>query len=554
MIVLSGMGGIAPKITPELLPNNLAQSATNAVVHKGGVAPLKSGLTIVTPSKAGTKKTIYRFGKSQPETQYWFTWTGDVHVCRGPVIETTERTYYTGDGIPKKTDMSLALSGGTDYPIAYYNLGVPAPATAPVVTRTTVGGTGPVVTEDRAYVYTHVTAWGEESAPSPAAIGTADKDHVLTLSSFAAIPAGSYNIVKRYIYRTVTSSAGTNYYWVGEVGTGATSFTDAVDTAAIGEPLATLDWDAPPDDLHGLIALPSGALCAISGKQVCFSVIGAPYAWPQKYRLTCDFDPVAVAASGQGVFVLTTGNPYFINTGDPNVAQMIRIDEEQPCIAPRSAVAFQGGVIYASPDGLVNLSQSGSKLITEKLFDREAWQAMSPTSLFAAKHDNRYYGFWAAGGGFTLDLDGNFIPHDIQATAAYVDPVQDMMYIAVGTAIQRWNAGSNKTASWKSKRFNTPRPMVFACYQVKANSFAGLSVKVTATLDSAQAATNVANASGGRWVANGSAVTHTSTVTGSGVHRLPSGFMAYLWEFEVVGTDHWTLAAFAQSVEELKGV
>ncbi len=274
---------------------------------------------MATPSKSGIKKTIYRFGKDQPESQYWFMWTNDVHVCRGPVFETTERTYYSGDGAPKKTDMSLALAGGFSYPMAAYNLGVPAPATSPVVTRTVVSGTGPVVQEERAYVYTNVTGWGEESAPSPAGIGTADKDNVLTLSSFATIPTGNYNIVKRYIYRTVTSSSGTNYYWVGQIDISTTSFTDNVDITAIGEPLASLYWDTPPDDLHGLIALPSGALCGLSGKQVCFSVIGAPYAWPAKYRLTCDFDPVAIAASGQGVYVLTTGNPYFIIPATPSL-------------------------------------------------------------------------------------------------------------------------------------------------------------------------------------------------------------------------------------------
>lgn len=552
MIVLSGMGGIAPKITPELLPNNMAQAASNAILHKGGVAPLKDGLTIATPSKAGAKKTIYRFGKDQPETHYWFTWTNHVHVCRGPVIETTERTYYTGDGVPKKTDMSLALSGGTSYPLNAYNLGVPAPTTAPVVWQ--YGAAGPSVPEQRAYVYTHVTAWGEESAPSPAAIGTADNAHLLTLDSFAPAPGGAYNIVQRYIYRSVTSSSGTNYYFVGAIPITDTSFIDNVDIAGIGEPLATLDWDAPPDDLHGLIALPSGALCGLSGKQVCFSVIGAPYAWPQKYRLTCDYDPVAVAAVGQGVYVLTTGNPYFINTGDPESAQMIRIDEEQPCIAPRSVVSFQGSVIYATPDGLVSLSQAGSKLLTDKIFDREAWQAQSPTAMFAAKHDNRYYGFWAAGGGFTLDLDGNFIPHDIQATAAYVDPVQDMLYVAVGAYIQRWNAGALKTAPWLSKRFNLPRPTVFSCCQVKANSYTNLTLKVTAILDSPSIATAIAAKSSGRWVASGNKVTYAAAITHSGMHRLPSGFMAYLWEFEVTGTDHWTLAAIAESVEELKGV
>ena len=530
-IVLQNMGGIAPKITPELLPDHLAQSASNLILHKGGVAPLKAPVTVATPSKSGVKKTIYRFGINQPESQYWFSWTTNVNVCRGPIPgDTTERTYFTGDGVPKKTDLTLALQGGTSYPVASYNLGVPAPTAAPNLTQ--VSGTGPTVAESRAYVYTNVSVWGEESAPSPASISTADATHVVKLSGFSTVPTGQYIIVKRYIYRTVTSSAGTNYYFVGEILSSATEFTDNVDVAAIGEPLATLDWDTPPDDLAGLVALPSGALCGFTGKQVCFSVIGAPYAWPQKYRLTCDYDIVAVAPMGQGVAVLTTGFPYFINTGDPEAAQMIRIDEEQACVSARSVVPFQGGVIYASPDGLVQLSLGGAKLLTESLYDRETWQSITPTSIFAAKHDNRYYAFFDSGGGLILDTTGNLSTHDVAATAAYVDPVLDQLYVAVGTNIQKWNAGSTKTTTWKTKRFNLPAPANFGCYQIKANSFSNLTLKVYVD----------------------GVLKHTASVPGSNVYRLPAGFMANLWEFEVSGTDHWTSLAVASSVQELKSV
>lgn len=531
MVVLQNMGGIAPKVTSELLPENLAQTASNLLLHKGGVAPLKNPTTVATPTKSGVKKTIYRYGISQPESQYWFSWTTPVHVCRGPIAgDTTERTYFTGDGVPKKTDLTLALQGGTSYPVASYNLGVPAPTAAPSLTQ--VSGTGPTVAESRAYVYTNVSAWGEESAPSPAAISTADATHVVKLSGFSTVPTGQYNIVKRYIYRSVTSSAGTNYYWVGEILSSATEFTDNVDVAAIGEPLVTLDWDTPPDTLSGLIALPSGALCGFTGKQVCFSVIGAPYAWPQKYRLTCDYDIVAVAPMGQGVAVLTTGFPYFINTGDPEAAQMIRTDEEQACVSARSVVPFQGGVIYASPDGLVLFSQQGAKLLTEALYDHETWQTLNPTTIFAAKHDNRYYAFFDGGGGLILDTTGNLSTHDIAATAAYVDPVLDQMYVAVGTNIQKWYAGSAKTTTWKSKRFNLPTPTNFSCFQVKANTYANLTFKLYVD----------------------GVLAYSVAVAGPSPQRLPSGFLARGYEFEITGVDHWTLCAIANSMTELKHV
>lgn len=552
MINLANMGGIAPMITPELLPDNMAQLANNAILHRGGVAPLKTPVTVATPTKSGTKKSIYRFGISQPEGQYWFSWTTQVNVARGPIAgDTTERTYFTGDGTPKKTDFALATQSGTSYPVAAYDLGVPAPTLAAILTQ--VPGTGPVVQEERAYVFTNVTAWGEESAPSPASLITATPTLIPHLNITDTIPAGQHNIVKRYIYRTVTSSSGTNYYWIGEIAAGVTTFEDNIDVAAIGEPLATLDWDVPPDDLAGLVALPSGALCGFSGKEVCFSVVGAPYAWPMKYRLTCEYEIVAVAPLAQGVAVLTTGYPYFINTGEPESAQMIRMDDEQACISPRSVVPFMGSVIYASPDGLVSLSPAGASLLTEKLFDRDSWQALGPSSLFACKHDGRYYGFLTTGG-FVLDSSGNFIPHDITATACYVDPVQDRMYLAIGTNIQKWDSGTLKTSLWKSKRFNLGYPAGFSCAQIKANGFENLIFKFLATVDNPSDAANIAADSGGLLVANGATLTHTQVITGPAPFRLPSGFVARLWEFEISGTDHWTVASIAGSMTELKNV
>jgi hypothetical protein len=530
IISLAGMGGIAPKVTPELLPDNMAQTASNVILHNGGVASLSNTTTVATPTKAGTAVTIYRFGRNQPETQYWFKWTTPVNVARGPIAgDTEETTYYTGDGLPKKTRFSLATSSGTDYPVAYYNLKVPAPTAAP--TLTLVGGTGPVVSETRAYVYTNVSAWGEESSPSPASIIEVSSTGVAQLSGFSAVPTGSYSITQRYIYRSVTSSSGTNYYFVGSISSVATTFTDAVDIASVGEPLPSLDWDEPPDDLFGLICHPSGAMWGISGKEICPSVIGAPYAFPQKWRLTCDFNPVALATMGQGVIVLTDGLPYFINTGDPESAQMIRIDEEQACVSARSVVQFGGGVVYASPDGLMSITQSGVTNLTDKHFDRKAWQALNPSTLFGVKHDNRYYGFFATGG-FVLDTSGNFTLHTINATSAYVDPVLDQLFVAVGNYINKWDSGTALTHTWKSKRFNLPKLTAFSCVQIKANSFANLTFKLYA----------------------GGVLKYTKVVTSADPFRLPSGFKSRLYEFEITGTDHWTSAHIAQSMEELKNV
>ena len=83
---LTDFGGMAPMVSPRLLAPNQAQNAINAKLWSGELRAYRDPTAVVTPSKAGTKKTIYRFGQDVTnEAQYWFHWTVDVDVVRGPV-------------------------------------------------------------------------------------------------------------------------------------------------------------------------------------------------------------------------------------------------------------------------------------------------------------------------------------------------------------------------------------------------------------------------------------------------------------------------------------
>lgn len=210
---------------------------------------------------------------------------------------------------------------------------------------------------------------------------------------------------------------------------------------------------------------------------------------------------------------------------------MIRIEEEAPCVSSRSVVVVQGNVMYASPSGLVSLGQSGTDVVTKKMYDREAWQALNPANMFAVKHDNKYVAF-DGNGGFILDIDGNMTPHTVPATAAYVDPTTDNLYLASGVHIKRWNSGAPLTATWKSKLYVMPTPLNFSCFQVKASSYADLTFKMYVD----------------------GALKYSVMVTGQSPMRLPSGFLGRQYEFELTGTDEWYQCAIANSMTELKGI
>lgn len=194
-------GGLFPRIDKRMLPANSAQIARNVKLWTGVLSALKAPKLVVTLSKTGTIQSIYRL--PYDGNDYWLHWATDVDAVRGPVAF-DERVYYTGDGEPRVTSAEMASQktdtvdgtdnypGGygesvsTDYPRAFYTLGVPRPNVAPTL-GTPSGGSG--TDEARAYVYTFVTEWGEESAPSvPSAIKTGKPDGTWPLTGMDVAP------------------------------------------------------------------------------------------------------------------------------------------------------------------------------------------------------------------------------------------------------------------------------------------------------------------------------------------------------------------------------
>jgi len=129
--VINAFGGMVPMASPRLLDTRYATKAVNINLTSGEAKPLRAPLQIGNNilSKVGVKKSIYRFGQDRTELDYWFHWLTDVDVVRGSIADdTTERTYFTGDGVPKYTYSPIAVQGGTtNYPFASFTLGVIKP-------------------------------------------------------------------------------------------------------------------------------------------------------------------------------------------------------------------------------------------------------------------------------------------------------------------------------------------------------------------------------------------------------------------------------------------
>jgi hypothetical protein len=471
VVRIASFMGAAQALHPKLLPEAVGVISLNQKVGRGDLRPLRAPANVATVP-AG-RQSIYRMGRDvASDANYWLSWATWVSVVRGfNTAENGERTYYTGDGFPKWTDTAKALGGAP--PVAWRALGVPAPAAAP--TLAAAGGSG-TAAENRAYVYTYVSDADEESAPSPAATITCKPNDTITISALAAAPAGSYGINRIRIYRTETTSAGAEFFFLREISSAATSTTD--DNRALGEVLPSLTWVTAPGvpqggalnitepTLHSLTPLWNGMLAGISGREIRFCVPFIPHAWPIQYGITpSDVTPVTLAAFGEALVVLTNGRPIMVTGGSPDAMNEQPVEFVQACVSQRSAVSLGHGVAWASPDGLAYIGAAGARLLTAKTMTRDDWQALKPETIISAFFEGRYYGFYQPSAGvkrsFMIDPgnpDGIYFS-DLGADAVYVDELQGALYILNGTAVQRWEAGAGLSATFRSKVFQQQREL-----------------------------------------------------------------------------------------------
>lgn len=530
----AGFAGENRAVHPKLLPDNVGTVSRNQKPGRGDLRPWKTPLNVATVP--ASRQTIYRMGRDvASDANYWLSWPSMVHAVRGfDAEDTTERTYYTGDGSPKVTDNTMALAS-MPYPTANRPLGIPAPATAPVVTTDSGSWTGTTTTYF--YVYTYVNDWGWESAPSPVSLQQdRPNDATATISGFSSVPAGNYSIDRIRIYRTQSGASGaTEFFFLREIAVGAANTSD--DMRTLGEVLPTSTWLPAPTDLSFLTALWNGMLAGISGNAVQFCEAYVPYAWPVAYdAIPPDGKPVALGVFGQSLLVLTTGRPLLVAGSGPDSMDQQPLEFSQACVAPRSAVSMGFGVAWASNDGLCWYGTDGAKVLTAGVMTRDDWQALVPSSIIGKWYEGLYFGSYSTDGGstrkgFLIDPSSptGIYFLDTGYSALHFDELQDQLYVLSGTNVQRWDGGeSSMTVTARSKVFRLPRPVNFAAAEVVADAYP-VTLKVYAD----------------------GVLQHTQEVTSRNPFRLPSGFMALDWQLETVSTHAVQGMALGTSIKEL---
>ena len=554
--------GIAPGVSPRLLAEQFAQLAENIDFESGRLNPVTDESDTLTLANS-TRRSIFFYRDTN-----WLQWNeDDVSVVEGPIpADTLDRLYWTGQDYPRIGVASTIISGSS-YPQASFRLGVPAPANAPTTSKT---GT-PDATQtpdDVSYVYTFVTAFGEEGPPSLASTSfeRTDTETVTIDLPSSDHPSGNYNFgagAKKRVYRSNTGSTNTQFQFLAEVPFTTVSVSDTTSSFALGEVLPSDTWIGPPDDnttlypsgpLQGLIAVANGVFAGFTGKRLCLTEPFLPHAWPVDYRITLEEDIVAIGSVTNGIVALTDGAPYFVTGIDPSAMTAVKLDIAQACINKRSVVDMGDYLLYAGPDGLVAVSGGEGEVVTNGLISPKQWNDdFNPTTYRAFRHENTYVAFYS-GGGFVYDPRAgeaalSTISYTGELRGRYMHDKNGELYVIVGNKIKKYRGGSaSKTLKWKSKQYVTPKPVSMGWVSVHAQAYP-VTVKVWA--DGNQIAIYTISYSNNAYTQTVTLPNGASTGTlREPIMRLPA-VVGQVWEVQVEGSVQIDEVCLAQSMDEI---
>jgi hypothetical protein len=418
---------------------------------------------------------------------------------------------------------SSALPGGVTATLA--------PNTLPNYRLTLTYG----VVETRAYVYTNANTWNEESGTSPAStIPTTymqDVQVTMTASTFT-----DYRPFQEYrAYRTTGGVA--TYLRVYDDATA--SFQDTSHKPAdFGDPLETLEYEAPPALLSGLVMLPGGVLAGYNGVTLYFSEQYRPHAWGTQLAMRALVRGMLVLP--QSLLVTTSDGCYLVQGAKPSQMVPYSLGIPQAGIAMRSMANLDGMGVFASQDGIVSVNGSRATLeLSQRLFNRETWQAdfgtiLADASMRFAWHDGALVATSAnAAKGFVLRFDeasaGLYTQLPKQVDSMTYLPVLDTSYYSVGSNLYRFGAGANLSYTWHSNEYLHPRPVSMGAGLLRASG----AVTMTVYAD------------------------EVSVFSGSvapGYFRLPGGRAARRWTVKLEGTATVEELYIARSMRELQSV
>lgn len=481
-IKIENFAGVAPRWSARLLPQAGAVRADNCKLLSGELRGLRETQQLYDFGSFGgvTVARAYRLPATVNapipigNSDFWVGFEDpEVDFVRTPVLEDSfERYYWTSDSFHHSGKPQYNTRARIQASQASYVLGIPAPTDAPAV--------APAAGTDltRAYVYTFVSAYGEEGAPSPptTATGNAGTWAITGMDTSVASPT-DYNLSLTRIYRTVAGASTVEYYHVADVAFGTATYNDSITDAevALSFVMPSLTWDPPPATLKGLVAHPGGFLIGFTGRDLYMSAPYQPHAWPVENIETTQTEIVGVAIVNNVIIVTTTSHPYYAEGMSPEAVTLQKIESIDPCISRRSIATTIDGVYYSSPQGIIKATGGATTLASRELFTREEWQLyFSPTTVQAVPYGVQYIAFDTTATGFIFSPAEQSSPlttldRFVDVQTIQIDAYSGDVYIVQGNQVRLWDPPTSTPYSytWISKEFDIAKPVSFGAMRVK---------------------------------------------------------------------------------------
>lgn len=277
-------------------------------------------------------------------------------------------------------------------------------------------------------------------------------------------PWNTANMVKR-LYRTTGNSG--SWQLVNETGiaVATTTYNDTLTDAQIaGDELISEGWIPPPTNLHSLCVHPSGALLGISGNRLCASEPYQPHAWPEAYQLASAYTGVGLALFGSTAVMATNGMPFVATGVEPASMSGEDVQGAYPALSKRSVFSIGTAVGYASLHGLVTVGTQGVGLYTAPWLSKDEWSALNPETMICAESGGRVYIAYTDDDGNKLMLvfDGDQLTTvTVSVDELYADPGSGDLYVVQGGDIMLWDDPDSPVlaGNWRSKEFVFPAPV-----------------------------------------------------------------------------------------------
>jgi hypothetical protein len=440
--------------------------------------------------------------------------------------------------------------------------------------------------ETRAYIYTYVSAYGEEGPASQPTIATGNPAGMWHIT-IPAPPAGTNtgrNITTVRLYRTVTDSSGNaTYYKVADLlySTSAINYYDYLRPTDIVNnlTLTTELYTPPPADLQGVVLMANGIAAGWSNKrEIWFSAAYLPHAWPESFALTVDYPVVGMTPNGASLNILCDGPPSIATGVTPDTITIGKITANEPCIGRGSIVASAEGAYYASPNGIILVNPSGTLSITEFIYEKEFHNQLQPANWAAGRYGLAYVAFVKGAGLPNIDPDGDvlngmvidrqdknvpftYLHFNATVVNLFFDGFTGQLFgiLSNGTVMQ-WNPpiGIPGTTTlwdweWRSKKFRMPFAASMKCFQIMFD----VPPEVMITLGQRNTNQSQIFDPTSQYLivsiyADNKFIVVREVQKSEEVLLIPDGFKAILWEMRLQGQVNVIHAKMATSVKELR--